>query len=346
MKNVKALIAVAIIATLFLSLVALSLAVDNDAISAEMLINNAERLDTLVKCRNSAIANSTDTASLGAIWQQILNFTSLGEKYLNASKAFYEAGNYTAAKIDAIWAIRSFGNALRLQSLVASSTGINFTACAAVVAPSPIANRTRLMNGTMLMNRTRLANMSMYRLQNMSGLQLHISLMEARVKALLNSSLAANDTQLREMLSKALQLLNSANESLAQGNEVRARELVRAAEKIMIMAQMRIRVNALKHVVERARKMGIRLNITSESVERYNPHKVFEEIVESFHRNMTHGIKPPVIMPHGHGHGHREKNMNPTIPGPVMPFNGSPFNETPFNETHGGMHHSENENKE
>ncbi|GEM_PF-4501621 len=344
MENTRALIAVAIMATLFLSLVALSLAVDNEAVSAGMLIANAERLGSLVECRNSVIANSTDTASLGAIWQQILNLTVLGKGYLNASKAFYEAGNYTAAKIDAIWAIRSFGDALKLQSLVASSTGINFASCAAVAATA--ANQSGLMNATRLANRTRMVNMSLNRIQNMSGLQLRISLLESRVKALMNTTVAGNDTQLQEMLSKALQLLRSANESLVQGDEARARELVKAAEKIMVMSQLRIRVNALKQVVERARKMGVKLNVTPDAVEKLNPRKVFEEIVRGFHRNMSHGVKPPVIEPpvimppeHGHGRGHRGGNMTPSIPGPIMPFNMSLFNETPFNVTPGAMHH-------
>ncbi len=336
MKNMKALIAVAIIATLFLSLVALSLAVDNDAISAEMLINNAERLDTLVKCRNSAIANSTDTTSLGAIWQQILNFTSLGEKYLNASKAFYEAGNYTAAKIDAIWAIRSFGNALRLQSLVASSTGINFTACTVMITPRVLVNGTRPLNATRT-NRSRFVNIG--------GITIRIRLMKARISTLLNSSLTANDTQLREMLYKALQLLNAAEESLVNGNVARAYELFKAAEKIVMTAQIRIRINAIKRIIICARKRGFMLNISQSTIEGHEMHKLFRELLRRIHMrmhywNMSHGVKPPVIMPHKHGGWHKGEPWNPGIPGPVMPFNMSPFNHTPSNMMHrgGGRH--------
>ena len=321
--ELRRLLALAIVSLLFVSIAALAAAENNDAVAARVLISNAERLRGFVLCRSEVIANSTNTTDIGDTWEEIVNFTAQGDMYLNASKTLYAQGNYTAAKIDAIWAIRSYGVAISLQAKLAPLTGRGFAECAAVLSPRfnhtrPFFNRSRLVNATPLnVSRTRHAQ----------ALEIRIRIMKARALAMLHTRAAANDTRLQALLNKTISLLNAAERSLREGDVSGALVFAREAQRLLVEAHHRLRVDAIRFILERARRSGLPVNVTPANMTALNASRCFHILVNMLKHRRGHPWKPRVIQPVPRWH-RPWGNATLPLPKPIVP--------RPFNMTHHG----------
>ena len=335
--NVKTLVALGLIAVLLVSAVTVTLAQGNEGFAAAVLINNARRLQAIVKCRTDVLASANASADLLA---QIENLTATGDAYLNASVQLYGEGNYTAAKVDAVWAIRYYGHALALQARAAHDTHVNFSACAGVAAT------VKPINGTPV-NATP-PHRPWWTRVNESRIEAAAQLLARRIHFLLGLPIVQNSTEVKGMLLTALRMVKAANESLAEGNRARAIALIKAARRLVENAQARIKFIAILHAWRRARARGLvngtLTNGTHLNMTKPDLRKLFRELVhritvaKQHHKPPWAVIKPgkprhkplplppPVPPMHGRGHarGHGEAGWRGA-------WNGTAFNGTAFN---------------
>ena len=116
-------IAVALIVALSLaSIVTLTKPFNPDEKTAQILIENAEKLRSLIGKKldivNYVLLNlslsESEAVKVNFTLELIVNHTSQGDVYLNISKTLYAEGNFTEAKFYAIKAIQSYHKALEL----------------------------------------------------------------------------------------------------------------------------------------------------------------------------------------------------------------------------------------
>ncbi|RLE73018.1 MAG: hypothetical protein DRJ37_01420 [Thermoprotei archaeon] len=132
-----------ILSLMLIALIAMNIAVlaeppvDKDARSAEILIQNAERLQRLIELKleiiHSLILNITTPSNVTVYLNNTINLVlehkAEGDAYLNISKSLYEEGNYTGAKIYAIKAMQSYSLALKLIHDLSLELGIKYEEC-------------------------------------------------------------------------------------------------------------------------------------------------------------------------------------------------------------------------
>ncbi|MEM4666344.1 MAG: hypothetical protein QW650_02825 [Thermofilum sp.] len=195
MSDVKAPTAVLLAVLLVLAPLAATVRAENDR-SAEVLVENAKRLQLLVHFRNEVIANSSLPLVNATLWATILNLTAEADLYLSLAVEQLAAGNFTLAKNYALSAMRLYGDILELQSEVAEELGLEFKFEGAL----PLNLTASVSNMTVALNRT--------------ALILQLQVLEARV-AQLREQLSKVDTSLFD-ISNALALLDRASEILAE----------------------------------------------------------------------------------------------------------------------------------
>jgi len=296
-----------------------------EARSASVLIENAERLQAFVYCRNEIIESGVNVTLLGDLWTQILNYTAEGDYYLELSKEFYANGNYTAAKIDAIWAIRYYGQTIALQAQVVGKYNITYAECS-----NKILNMTRIHQQTGLMNHTGYHNKTTVILVRLST---KISILEQRIAVIKNLLLNLNLTEeevieINNLLSQAESLLSQAksllNSSLTNATYVEVNKLIVQTQKILGNINRYVAKIGLKVTINRAIKLGIQLNISKSELKHMSHNKAFEIIKDKVNKHAGHGpgrghehgvagpptagnetspVPPPVEPPYGRGHG-------------------------------------------
>lgn len=292
-----------------------------EARSASVLIENAERLQAFVYCRNGIIESGVNVTTLGDLWTQILNYTAEGDYYLELSKEYYANGNYTAAKIDAIWAIRYYGKTIALQAHVVGKYNITYAACS-----NKILNMTRIHKQTRLMNHTGYNNKTTVMLTMLST---KISILEQRIAAIKNLLLSLNLTaeeveEINNLLSQAESLLSQAksllNSPLTNTTYVEINKLLAQTHNILGEINRYIAKIGLKVTINRAIKLGIGLNISKSELKRMDHDKAFKIIKDKVSKYGGHGcghgvarpptsdngtstVPPPVEPPRGCGHG-------------------------------------------
>ncbi len=110
--------------------------------SAEVLIQNATRLKELAEYKlsqvNSFLSTTTINTALESTLELISSCIEEGDYNLSRARELYASGNYTEAKVYAIYSIRCYGEALKLLSEVVSELGIE--------VGSPKAGKTHLAN--------------------------------------------------------------------------------------------------------------------------------------------------------------------------------------------------------
>ncbi len=133
-RKILGLILIALLAINMASVVLAEETVDKDARSAEVLIENAERLKQLIEVKLQVInyvllnftASGNVTVYINNTLSLILEYKAEGDAYLNISKTLYEEGNYTGAKTYAIKAMQSYCKALKLIHELSVELGIKY----------------------------------------------------------------------------------------------------------------------------------------------------------------------------------------------------------------------------
>lgn len=222
---------------------------ENDR-SAEVLIQNAKRLQQFVHYRNSVISASVNTTLLNKTWSTILNLTAQADQYLDLAVQLYSSGNYTAAKELALKAMDLYSDVLELQSELAEELGLEFR-----------------FQGELPMNLTaKVGNMTIA--VNKTALTLQLQVLEARVSQLRSqlSKLNASVSEALELLDKAASLLEQAKSLLASGN-ITVSELARIlaeVKRLLGLANAELNRAALHLTIVRAMKLGwLKRNETS-----------------------------------------------------------------------------------
>lgn len=282
--------------------------------SAEVLIENAERLQAFVYCRKGIIESSVNITALGDLWAQILNYTAEGDYYLNLSKEYYAGENYTAAKVDAIWAIRYYGKTIALQAHIVGKYNITFAACS-----NKLLNMTRIHKQARLMNRTGYGNKTMALVK----LSTRISILEQRIAETKNilQSLNLTDEEIEEinsLLSQAESLVSQAksllNSTPTNATFTEINKLLAQTHKILGEINRYIAKIGLKVAIKRALRLGIPINISKTELERMGHDKAFKIIKDKVSKHRGHGYgRPPWAGPPWTGNG------TPNVPPPVEP---------------------------
>lgn len=191
----KAPTAVLLTVLLVLAPLAATVRAENDR-SAEVLIENAKRLQLLVHYRNEVIAGSSLPSINATLWATIQNLTARADQYLRLAVEQFTAGNATLAKNYALTAMHLYSDVLELQSEVAEELGLEFRFEGAL----PLNLTASVSNMTVALNKT--------------ALILQMQVLEARI-AQLREQLSRVNTSLFD-IADAMELLNRASETLAK----------------------------------------------------------------------------------------------------------------------------------
>uniref|UniRef100_A0A7C3SPZ9 Uncharacterized protein n=1 Tax=Thermofilum pendens TaxID=2269 RepID=A0A7C3SPZ9_THEPE len=214
---------------------------ENDR-SAEVLIQNARRLQQFVHYRNSVVSASINATLLNETWSVIMNLTVQADQYLDLAVQLYNSGNYTAAKELALKAMDLYSSVLELQSELAEELGLEFR-----------------FEGKLPMNLTaKVSNMTIA--VNKTALTLQLQVLEARVSQLrsLLSKLNASVSEALELLDEAASLLEEARSLLASGNATVSEiaRILAEAKRLLGLANAELNKAALHATVVRAMKLG------------------------------------------------------------------------------------------
>ena len=303
----------------------------DEARSAQVLIQNAQRLQAIVYCRNNVIESSLNVTANAELWAEIQNYTSMGDYYLNASIQFYNQGNYTAAQIDAIWSIHYYGRTISLQARLAGRSNVTFTSCTAAAL-----NLTRIHMPPWA-NATGRFNESAHSYIVIQHLLFKINILQDRLDRIkeIVSNVNATDEELEEinsliaqaesLLAQARTLLNTTD---SNSSIVEVKKILAQVHRILGELNHHLANLGLMIALHRASMMGMRLNITYSQIRGMGYKKAFKTVEENIMRHHMRGMHgpppwagppvwsngsgtnmpPPAEPPHGghsgeHGHG-------------------------------------------
>ena len=283
--------------------------------SAEVLIENAQRLQRIVLCRNNVIKSNINVSELGTLWKQIINYTRMGNESLEASLYYNSTGNYTEAMIDAIWAIRYYGKTISFQAHVLGKYNISFNNCTVAALNLTKIHRPSWANETMQKNDT------LY-----NRLSLKISILEQQLnnvsKILSGLNLTADDkakideliSQAQKVLDKAKSLLNSSQ--LTETTVSQINSLLAQVHSIFGKINSYIAKIGIQQAYHRALKQGIKMNITEKEFKQMKHEKAFQLIKKNLKR---HGLGKPSWANNHSKSNKGNKNGSSSLPGPIKP---------------------------
>lgn len=241
----KTKIAILLAALVALAPLAALVRAENDR-SAEVLVENAKRLQQLVHYRNEVIASSNLSLSINAsVWNTILNLTLEADHYLGLAIEQLSAGNATLAKRYALTAMNLYSDVLELQSEIAEELGLEFRFAGAL----PMNLTSTVSNMTVALNKT--------------ALVLQLQVLEARISQLreqlsrVNASLYDISDALA-LLERASSVLAEARAALSSGS-ITVSELARMLGEVKgILGLVNAELNraALHVAIARAMKLG------------------------------------------------------------------------------------------
>jgi hypothetical protein len=245
-----------VIAVLLANLPNLS-SVPQAAIPAENLVQSAQRLQTLVYCRNQVLQNLS-VSNLTLL--QITNLTTTGENYLASAQQALSTGNITQAMYYAILALRTYGKVLELQESLRELTGASFASCKAVLAPEMENMTARLYMGR-VRNETCRWSPDFYPLMT----AINVSLQRIRELEGIASKAAENGYD----VSNATLQLSQAEQLLAEAQSLAVKCLISESAKKLAEAKKLIgqasselaKVGAMRVVAE-MRRYGLEVNKT------------------------------------------------------------------------------------
>uniref|UniRef100_A0A7C4BAA8 Uncharacterized protein n=1 Tax=Thermofilum pendens TaxID=2269 RepID=A0A7C4BAA8_THEPE len=214
---------------------------ENDR-SAEVLIQNAKRLQQFVHLRNSVISASINVTLFNETWSTILNLTVQADQYLDLAVQLYNSGNYTAAKELALKAMHLYSNVLELQSELAEELGLEFR----FMGKLPMNLTAKVGNMTIAINKT--------------ALTLQLQVLEARVSQLRSqlSKLNTSVGEALELLDEAASLLEQAKSLLTSGNATVSdlARILAEVKRLLGLANAELNKAALHMTIVRAMKIG------------------------------------------------------------------------------------------
>jgi len=207
------------------------------------LAQSAERIQSLVHCRNQVIKNITSSNSA---LLTLLNLTSSADSYLASVSTYMNDKNYSGAFLNAILALRTYGLALEEQEKLGKQFNLSFIQCKAVLALEH-ANLSALLRESIGTSRTCEwtidsyyifveINESLRRLGEMENIALNVARNENNVsnvmpllnqaKQLLidakNLTLNCHASESAKKLAEAKRLLTQASSMLADAGATRA----------------------------------------------------------------------------------------------------------------------------
>jgi len=262
--------------------------------SAEVLIQNAERLREHIDYRLSLINNIlNDTllniTEINQTLEEIVALVEEGDTYLNTSRQLFEEGNYTGAKYYAIKAIQCYGKALKLLSYLfkqLGEQGIEYME----KYKEKIMNRTRtgLHNHTLIVAFQRAKE--------------HI---DRLLRALENITI--DDPELKSnityLIDTAEELLNEGLAQLESGNVSAAARLLARARKYIGLATAQLHKAGLITRMEKLINKGV-----------WN--ETIRELIKELKEDLTHKNLGQIIKELKHIEKEAKKPKPPVPPGP------------------------------
>ncbi|MGB9709056.1 hypothetical protein [Infirmifilum uzonense] len=220
--------------------------------SVEILIRNAQKLKKIayerlnvtlsVLSANKSLLNMTKSLNLSLIE----GLLSQADTYLNLSIQLYNSGNFTGAKLYAIYAINTYDNVIEILEEFAEKAGINLE----FEEAEEHLNQTEVKEVEEALNKT--------------ALLLQLQVLEARVTALEASLSKLNQSEFNltfvfQLLDYAKTILAQTRNQLAQGNitvSILAQNLA-VVKKILGLVNAELNRQSLHVTVIRAMKLGL-----------------------------------------------------------------------------------------
>ncbi|MEM1567704.1 MAG: hypothetical protein QXI84_04425 [Thermofilaceae archaeon] len=254
------------------------------SVAAQNLVRVASRLSSLVHCRNEilAAANVTQT-EYASLYQQVLNLTSVGDKYLALANESLNNADYSAAFRYAHAAIQSYGAALELQEFIKDQLDISFAACRFVLAPveppvpkGPEANRTCKWT------------------PEFYPLMTALDVAERRIEELEKLVARAaengyNVSEIAQLLERAKSLVEEGRKLAQACNESEAAHRLAEAKKLLGLANAALARLGTQRLVRDMARRGVEVNETDiESIGRaLRSGKAVEKIAELVNRTLS-----------------------------------------------------------